>query len=96
VGVVTASATGSASYAYTTYKDGDRKDIESKHKIDMGNKEFALKCKREGYNCVTEPNSIGEQFTISVDLEKSNIPSFPKRPPTNPSSPYEVINLFFS
>jgi hypothetical protein len=61
----------------------------------MENKEFALKCKKEGYNCVTEPNSIGEQFTISVDLEKSNIPSFPKGPPTNLSSPYEVINFFF-
>ena len=116
------AATG-ANVAYKTYLDHSLKEqklsqeiVESNHRMEMENKEFIFKCRKEGFECVTETTSTGKTITKIVDLEKSkssssywefstnkakvNIPSFPKDPPMNPSSPYELTydvfsNIFF-
>ena len=73
----------------------------------MDNNEFILKCKKEGFDCVTETTSTGTIITKIIDSKKGksssywefstnkakvNIPSFPKDPHINPSSPYEFTN----
>ena len=80
---------------------------DSNHRRTMDNNEFILKCKKEGFDCVTETTSTGTIITKIIDSKKGksssywefstnkakvNIPSFPKDPPINPSSPYEFTN----
>ena len=112
------AATG-ANVAYKTRLDHSLKEqklsqeiVESNHRMEMENKEFIFKCRKEGFECVTETTSTGKTITKIVDLEKSkssssywefstnkakvNIPSFPKDSPMNPSSPYELTYDVFS